>query len=44
MHVIEHDEEEARQALAGAAERPRSANGKLWQPAASPLLRPEVDR
>jgi alpha,alpha-trehalase len=43
MHVIEHDEEEARLALAGAAERPRSANGKLWHPtAAHTLRRPEV--
>jgi GH15 family glucan-1,4-alpha-glucosidase len=42
MHVIEHDEEEARLALAGASERPRSANGKLWHPTAA--WRSEVTR
>jgi GH15 family glucan-1,4-alpha-glucosidase len=42
MHVIDHDEEEARMALAGAAERPRSANGKFWQPTSHALWHPEA--
>jgi hypothetical protein len=29
MHVIEHDEEEARHSQAGTSERPRSGNGRL---------------
>jgi alpha,alpha-trehalase len=29
MHVVENDEEEARQSQAGASERPRTGNGKL---------------
>jgi hypothetical protein len=41
--VIEHDEEEARMALAGAAERPRSTNGKRRHRAAShSQRRPDV--
>ena len=42
MHVIEHDEEEARTALSGASERPRSANGRLWYPTVA--WRSEVTR
>jgi GH15 family glucan-1,4-alpha-glucosidase len=42
MHVIEHDDEEARMALAGAAERPRSANGRLWQPTRHTIRRPDA--
>jgi len=29
MHVIEHDDEDARRSQAGATERPRTGNGKL---------------
>jgi len=42
MHVIEHDEEEARMVLAGGAERPRSANGKIWRPTGRAQPRPEA--
>ena len=45
MHVIEHDEEEARLALGGSTERPRhAANGRLRHPANDRLPHPDSDR
>jgi hypothetical protein len=44
MHVIEHDEEEARLALAGAAERPKTgANGRTRRPPNGRLRHPDGD-